>query len=319
VSLVTVEPSTDSPGAGVAESSEERSAPTSAPPPGAASVEGSTGEIIPLDADDTRATHFGAIARSPVTLVGGGLLVVATGGALAAAVGPLIGLGGAAGAFLVVALIVFLVASKRAESDFFRAYARARGLELTEGRGSLAPATPLLRRGDRRYTKCQVRGELPGGEPGIVALYTYEETSTDSKGNRHTTYVHFTVAVLDVPEFAPYMAELFAQRRFGFRFLDGAEDVFRRRRRVEHESEEVDRRYEIFCGARDDVNRARQVLSPQFLVWLSEHSPEAFAFECVAGALVCNVKGHKKSAAELDSLCTGASAVAERLREEAVE
>lgn len=318
---MTVEPPpTDSPGAGVAESSEERSATTSTAPPGPAPpASGSTGEVIPLDADDTRGAHFGAIARSPVTLVAGGLLVVATGGALAASVGPLVGLAGAAGAVLVVALIVFLVASKRAESDFFKAYAGARGLALTEGRGSLAPATPLLRRGDRRYTKCQVRGALRGGEPGIVALYTYEETSTDSKGNRHTTYVHFTVAVLDIPEFAPYMAELFAQRRFGFRFLDGAEDVFRRRQRVEHESEEVDRRYEIFCAARDDVNRARQVLSPQFLVWLSEHSPEAFAFECVAGALVCNVKGHKKSATELDSLCTGASAVAHRLREEAVE
>jgi hypothetical protein len=88
---------------------------------------------------------------------------------------------------------------------------------------------------------------------------------------------------------------------------------------VQHESEVVDKRYEIFCGPTDDMNRARQVLSPQFLVWLSEHSPEAFAFECVAGALVCNVKGHKKSAAELDEFCEGASAVAKRLREEAME
>ena len=115
------------------------------------------------------------------------------------------------------------------------------------------------------------------------------------------------------------MQELYGQRRVGFRFLDGAEDVFRKRQRVEHESEVVDKRYEIFCGANDDINRARQVLSPQFLVWLSEHSPEAFAFECVAGILVCNVKGHKKSAAELDAFCTGASAVAKRLREEALE
>jgi hypothetical protein len=67
------------------------------------------------------------------------------------------------------------------------------------------------------------------------------------------------------------------------------------------------------------MNRVRQILSPTFLVWLADHSPEAFAFECVAGVLVCNVKGHKKSKAELDSLCEGASAVAKRLREEALE
>ncbi len=44
------------------------------------------------------------------------------------------------------------------------------------------------------------------------------------------------------------------------------------------------------------MNRALQVLSPSFLVWLENHSPEAYAFELVAGSLVCNVKGHKKSA-----------------------
>ena len=69
------------------------------------------------------------------------------------------------------------------------------------------------------------------------------------------------------------MQELYAQRRVGFRFLDGAEDIFRKRQRVEHESEVVDKRYEIFCGAQDDMNRARQVLSPQFLVWLSTTRP----------------------------------------------
>ena len=67
------------------------------------------------------------------------------------------------------------------------------------------------------------------------------------------------------------------------------------------------------------MNRARQILSPQFLVWLDEHSPEAFAFELVAGSLVCHVKGHKKAASELDSLCIASAAVARRLHEEATE
>ena len=67
------------------------------------------------------------------------------------------------------------------------------------------------------------------------------------------------------------------------------------------------------------MNRARQVLSPRFLVWLDEHAPEDFAFELAAGSLVCNVKGHKKSAAELDSFCRAAAAVARRLDEEARE
>ena len=101
--------------------------------------------------------------------------------------------------------------------------------------------------------------------------------------------------------------------------MDSAEDVFRKRQRVEQESEAVDKRYEIFIGERDDMNMARQVLSPSFLVWLDAHSPEAYAFELCAGALVCNVKGHKKSAAELDTLCEASAAVARRLSEEAAE
>ena len=67
------------------------------------------------------------------------------------------------------------------------------------------------------------------------------------------------------------------------------------------------------------MNKARQILSPTFLVWLDAHSPEAYAFELCAGSLVCNVKGHKKTAAELDTLCEASAAVARRLSEEADE
>jgi hypothetical protein len=101
--------------------------------------------------------------------------------------------------------------------------------------------------------------------------------------------------------------------------MDGMEDAFRKRQRVEQESEAVDKAYEIFIGEQDDMNRARQVLSPSFLVWLDQNSPEAYAFELVAGSLVCNVKGHKKSSSELDKLCQASAAVARRLQEEATE
>lgn len=298
---------------------------TSAPPPLSADEQFApvdtqpVGKDIPLDADDTRGRHFGAIARSPVTLICGGILIVGGAIAGAVAVGPAIGAAAGGAAFLLVLIIVWVMASGRAESEFFQIYAKGHGMQISEGRGSLPQMTPLLRRGDDRYTTRELRGTLPGGEQGTLAHYTYEDTTTDSEGNRSTTYMHFTIAWMEVPEFSEFMHELYAQRRVGFRFLDGAEDVFRKRQRVEHESEAVDKAYEIFCGADDDMNRARQVLSPQFLVWLETHSPKGFAFECVTGIVVCNVKGHKKSAAELDEFCTGASAIAKRLREEALE
>jgi hypothetical protein len=313
---MTEPPPSAPPGSGSAQDLDAR---FSTAPPGAPPTDHTAGGRIPLDADDMRGHHFRALFSGTAPMVVTILFVAAAGIAGAIAAGPAIGAAAAAGAVLLLLVIAFVMASGRAESDFFKAYAGGHSLQLQEGRGTLPPITPLLRRGDRRYTNRTLSGTLPGGQEGTLAHYTYEESSTDSNGNRTTTYMHFTVMVAEVSDFAPFMQELYAQRRVGFRFLDGAEDVFRKRQRVEHESEQVDKRYEIFCGAHDDMSRARQVLSPQFLVWLQEHSPEAFAFECVAGTLVCNVKGHKKSAAELDEFCEGSSAVAKRLGEEALE
>ena len=157
------------------------------------------------------------------------------------------------------------------------------------------------------------------GSTAASASTPYEEETRDPDGNKQTTYVHFTLVMTQLPATAPFVQELFCQRRFGFRFMDSMEDVFRKRQRVEHESDAVDKKFEIFTGEDDDLNRARQVLSPTFLVWLESHSPEAYAFELVRGSLVCNVKGHRKSAPELDILCTASAAVARRLQEEATE
>jgi hypothetical protein len=297
---------------------------TSQPPPGAEPAIPELPEPpdlppVPDDADDTRGRHLHRLFRHPLTLIGGGILILAVFLAAGIGVGWGVGAAGAGATLLIVVLTVWLIASSAAREDFFRAYAEGRGLSRIDGKSNLPPVTPLLRKGDRRYAEQRFNGVLPGGLDGSLCLYTYEETSTDSDGNRQTTYVHYTIAITQLPATAPFIQELFCQRRFGFRFMDSMEDVFRKRQRVEHESEAVDKKFEIFTGANDDMSRARQILSPTFLVWLESHSPEAYAFELVAGSLVCNVKGHKKSAAELDILCTASAAVARRMQDEAAE
>lgn len=279
----------------------------------------SGGAAVPADIDATQGEHFNRLLRHRVTLLGGGTVALAAFIAGSAAAGVGIGAAAVAATALLSILVVFLIANAKAKQDFFRAYADARGLRWTEGKSNLPPLTPLLNRGDRRYAEQRFDGTLPGGLDGSLCLYTYEEETRDSDGNKQTSHYRFTVAITQLPETAAFVQELFCQRRSGFRFLDGAEDVFRRRQRVEHESEAVDKRYEVFTGRNDDLNRARQILSPTFLVWLESHSPEKFAFELVAGSLVTNVKGHMKSAAELDELCAASAAVARRLREEASE
>ena len=123
-----------------------------------------------------------------------------------------------------------------------------------------------------------------------------------------------------MPECARFVPELYCQRKFGLRALEKLEDVFRRsKERVKLESEALDERYEIFSGTDRDANWLRQLFSPTFIVWLTDSAPEKFAFELVDGTLCCYVKGHKKAAAELDSVRAASAAVASRLREEALE
>ena len=280
---------------------------------------GVTAPAVPLDADATQGLHFRRLMGHPVTIGLGLTLVIAAfvGGTVGA--GVAIGGAAAAGAVLLVLLIVYVLASNAAEEDFFRAYAEARGLSRQSDRGHIPPTTPLLRKGDDRYAEQIMDGTLPGGLPGALALYTYEEETRDSEGNKDTTYYKFTVVMHDLPAVAGKVADLFCQRRSGFRFMDSAEDKFRRMQRLELESDALDRRYEIFYGANDDEVWMKRLFSPKFIVWLTEQPPEDFAFELSAGSLCVNVKGHYDTAEKLDALCEAASHVARRLASEADE
>ncbi len=165
----------------------------------------------------------------------------------------------------------------------------------------------------------QFRGTLPGGEPGTLAHYTYEDTYTDSEGDRTTTYYTFTVGICSIPESAYKTGELYLQRRVGFRFMDGFEDAFRSKQRVEVESVRMDKRFETFADADTDPNWLRQLFTPTFIDWLGDHAPEGFAFELVAGGLVTNAKGHLDNAAALDAFCEATSRAAKRIRDESLE
>ena len=273
----------------------------------------------PDDADDLRGFHFRRLMRSTAVLVLIAILTLAAGIATAVFVGPAIGGIAALATFLLALLIVFAIADSRAEDAFFQVYAAQHGLELG-GRAPLPPTTPLLRKGDDRYAERTLSGPFVDGVEGILALYTYEEESTDSKGNRQTNYYRYTVGLVPVPECVELVPELYCQRKFGLRALEGFEDVFRtEKERVELESEALDRKYEIFAGQGQDANRLRQLFAPTFIVWLNDEAPERFAFELVDGTLCCYVSGHKKKAEELDEVSAAAAAVAKRLREESLE
>ncbi len=273
----------------------------------------------PDDADDLRGFHFKRLLAKPLTWVLLAVFVIAAGVAGAIFLSPAIGAAAAAATFLLGLLVVFGIADSQAEDAFFAAYAGQRGLALT-GKGPLPPATPLLRKGDDRYAERSMAGPLADGVEGVLALYTYEDETTDSEGNRQTNYYRYTVGLTQTPECAGFVPELYCQRKSGLRGLEKFEDVFRgSKERVKLESEALDERYEIFVREGQDPNRLRQLFSPTFIVWLTDSAPEKFAFELVDGTLCCYVKGHKKKAAELDTIRASSAAVAARLRDEANE
>jgi hypothetical protein len=272
----------------------------------------------PDDANDLRAFHFKRLLGRRLTWVLIGLEAVVVAVLLAVFVGPAIGGAGAVVALLLGLLVVFGIADSRAEQGFFETYAAENGLEL-RGRSPLPPTTPLLRKGDDRYAERTLSGPFAQDVEGILALYTYEDESTDGEGNRQTNYYRYTVGLVPVPECTSFVPELFCRRKSGLRSLEKLEDAFRSTQRVKLESEALDERYEIFCGKEQDQVWLHRLFSPTFVVWLGEEAPQKFAFELVDGTLCCYVHGHEKSAAELDTIRAASATVARRLKGEAGE
>ncbi|MBS1843562.1 MAG: hypothetical protein JST53_04000 [Actinobacteria bacterium] len=273
----------------------------------------------PTDANALRGFHFKRLLHKQLTwwLIGVPAIVAAVAGAAAA--GVVIGVVALLAVVAIGIGVVFAMADSKAADDFFDVYAENHKLELG-GKTTLSSATPLLRKGDDRYATRTLSGEIAPGCEGMLALFTYEEQTTDSNGNRQTNYHRFTLGMSQVPECVQHVPELYCQKRSGLRALEGFEDVFRRsKRRVTLESEKMGDRYEVFVGKDQDEVWLRRLFSPGFIVWLTEAAPDKFAFELVNGTLVAYVPKHREDAADLDMVATATGAVAKRLREKSAE
>jgi hypothetical protein len=245
-------------------------------------------------------------------------LTMLVGAGIGFAMDPVFGLVGAAAGLVLALLFVFATASAASTHSFFDVYAEQRQM-VHSGQGRLPATTPLLQKGDARYCEHRLRGPLDDGIEGTLALYTYEEQRTNSKGGRETDYYRYTVGICEVPESAAHIPTLYARRKFGLKALEGFEDAFRSVERVELESEALDDRYEIFVDPEQDPVWVRQLFAPTFIVWLTDSAPEKFAFELVNGSLCCYVRGHRKKADGLDRMRVATAAVARRLRSESSE
>jgi len=302
--------------AGEAQAAEERKSEPTGPADAAVSRDPGTPDTAPDDADDLRGFHFRRLIHRRSTWLWGGIPTVIV--AIALAFGnvvwvPIILILGT----LITLIVCWIKAVSRAEDAFFIAYAEECGMTRTED-GQLPGSTPLLRKGDERKAEEILSGPLGDGADGSVALYTYTDVYHDKDG-RHETDYHFTVCTTNVRECRERLPGLYANRKFGLRVFEKLEDAFRSKQRVHLESEKLEDEYEIFTDKGQDQNFLRQLFSPTFIVWMTDQAPHKFAFELEDGVLCCNVKGHKKSAADLDAMRGAATHIAKRVRDEVRE
>lgn len=215
--------------------------------------------------------------------------------------------------------VVFWIADRNAANAFWEVYARTRGYDLG-GRTRLPESTPLLREGFTSYATRTLEGQIAPGIIGTLALFTYEEETVGLNGQPETSYHEFTIATAELPECAPYIAELYAQARRGPRPLSKFGDAFRRgKRRVTLESEELDQRFEFLVGEGQDEIWTRRLFSPGFIVRLAESSPRKLSFELDDGTLVAYVPDHREKTKDLDQLAAVAGTIARRLLEESAQ
>jgi len=256
----------------------------------------------------SRGTFWGVFAALAASVIAGGVmndvrLVIA--GPVAAA--------------LLIALGAHRSATARAESDFFTALAPTLGLNYTLG-GDYVPITPLLAAGDRRRFEHTMEGPLfgrAGGPPCMVGHYTYDTRHDAEVGGGMEVKGYrphpFTICAIDVGAPIARFRGLYLRPRLSGLGLD--HDWLGRAPKpqpVELESTRFNEVFDLRRAKDQDELALRELFSPSFVVWLSEH-PLHPGFECKAGTLVVFVPGHEGSAGRLTLLHEAAREITRRV------
>ena len=224
-------------------------------------------------------------------------------------------LGGPALAALAIFLVAYGSATQRAKTEFFAELAPKHGLKYTVG-GHYVPITPLLASGDRQRFEHTMEGPLfgkLGGPPCLLGHFTYE--SRHDVGEEATVWrpYPFTVCAIDSGAPLARFRGLYLRPRLSGLGLD--HDWLKRVPRLENvelESTHFNELYEVRRTNDQDTLAVRELFSPSFVVWLTEH-PLRPGFECKAGTLVVFLRGHEESEWKITLLHEAAREIARRL------
>lgn len=277
---------------------------------------------VPATTETARGDHFRRLVRgragfwSLATAASGAFVAGAvTGEAMHAFLLPI-------PAVLAVLIVLFIVADRRAEAEFFRLFAAAHGWAYSK-EWTLMGFTPLLAAGDRRRYRHWMQGPLGEGAGDDCGMGWYTFEVRQENGDKPDTYTpyRFTVLVMDMEAGMSRFPGIFLRRRRGvFERLNSDSNWLRGRdcRTIELESTLFHERYELTIDSDVDENAVRQLFGPQFLLWLAEH-PVCPNFEYRSGTLVVYLFDHEDEAGKLEWLLHAARGIAERIRREALE
>ena len=190
----------------------------------------------------------GAIGWTALGAVLGALVLGALGAAWSANgswAGVVIGIG--AGVLLgggIAWLIVRSRARRAAHLSVAGRWARDNGWSFAEKVEVPAIDVGFLRQGDRRYCEDGATGTL-GGHPAEFANFTVENDSTDSDGNRQTSYEHFFIVVVHRPWEGPHLTMVRRSLGLGRGMRDAVRSATTSRQVVEVENDAFAKEFQV--------------------------------------------------------------------------
>lgn len=213
---------------------------------------------------------------------------------------------------VVFAIGIWYRISKRSTVQYWRSYAKSRGLQLDDSNPRINCDIPLFCKGDKRRFDRVLAGSI-GGEARALGHFTYTEVSTDGKGNRTETPYPFTVCAMRLPDpvAARYQGVYCRKKSMS---LGALQDKLFKDRSVELESTLFHKRYSLRVLDDQDDIALYELFSPTFIDQLSE-SYCAYWEQQGADLVVFQPK-HLSDTTDLDAFCADAIRVYRRYAEE---
>ena len=222
---------------------------------------------------------------------------------------------------VVVYVVAYMNAHRRAQTEFFSALAPQLGLTYTP-RNSYPPMTPLLAAGDRQRFEHTMVGTLfrDFKEPlCMLGHYTYDTAYEYEEVTLHKPARRFTACVIDIGMPIWRYRGLYLRPRISGLGLE--HDWLARAPKPEAiklESTTFNELYDLRRSSDQDQSAVRELFSPSFLVWLNDH-PLRPGFECKAGTLVVFTQGHLDESGKWEMLLDAAREITRRLAQQVDE